>query len=644
MKKGGCVSCVLFFLSSSLQAAPLEAYGRLPQYEKVVLSPDGQRAAFVTTVKDERTVLIQSLNSTTGVIQLKAGPQMLRDLRWAGADQLLIETSQPSNFFAGSQSEMFALQNFDLRRNKAFSPMMWVDNTWNLLASTPEIRMVNEKPIVFQKSFTIPRMMSDHFATAAFYRIDLMGQSTRLIDAQPVADATKSYNWMVDASGNLIVQTVYDETAKRWALSLRRNDQWIEVQSEKDLIETPYLLGLAPEDDTVVVMRKEGGEWVPKRLSLLDGKWGESFPPEWRGSTYITDSKTQHLIGVVDISAHRRYRFFDATLQQQWDQVAQSFQDEEVFLESWSDDHRKLILKVFGKRTGAGYVFVDLISKTKSYAGDLYAGIGANDIALVKPITYKAADGLQIPGYLTLPNGRELVKLPLVVLPHGGPDARDVLEFDWWAQALASRGYIVLQPNYRGSSSVDERLRQAGYGEWGRKMQTDLSDGVRQLVKLGFVDPARVCIVGASYGGYAALAAAAFEPEAYRCAVSVAGVSDVKRLVADTINTGVSDESRATRYLLRYIGADNPDDPRIDEISPALHADKIKIPILLLHGSNDSVVQFEQSQIMADALRKAGKSYELVKLKSEDHWLSKAETRLQMLEETVRFLEKNNPP
>jgi len=163
-------------------------------------------------------------------------------------------------------------------------------------------------------------------------------------------------------------------------------------------------------------------------------------------------------------------------------------------------------------------------------------------------------------------------------------------------------------------------------------------------MKLGLVDAKRVCIAGASYGGYAALAAAAFEPDTYRCAVSVAGVSDMKKLIANLYDGTASDDNQGSRYLLRYTGAEDVDDPLLEARSPARHADKVKIPILLIHGENDSVVQFEQSQIMANALKKANKKFEFVKLKSEDHWLSRSATRTQMLEATVKFLEANNPP
>jgi dipeptidyl aminopeptidase/acylaminoacyl peptidase len=185
---------------------------------------------------------------------------------------------------------------------------------------------------------------------------------------------------------------------------------------------------------------------------------------------------------------------------------------------------------------------------------------------------------------------------------------------------------------------------EAGYGEWGRKMQTDLSDGVRWLVDEGLVDPARVCIVGASYGGYAAMAGATLDQDAYRCAVSVAGVSDLRRMVNWEASQGIRRDNQTVRYWNRFMGADKLNDRALDTLSPALQAETADGPLLLIHGRDDTVVPIEQSRVMANAMRRAGKPVEFIELDGEDHWLSRAETRQRMLTETVRFLEANNPP
>jgi dipeptidyl aminopeptidase/acylaminoacyl peptidase len=279
---------------------------------------------------------------------------------------------------------------------------------------------------------------------------------------------------------------------------------------------------------------------------------------------------------------------------------------------------------------------MDIKTHRAEQVGQVYEGLG-NPLE-VKRIDYAAADGLQIPAYLTFPRGKPPKNLPLIVFPHGGPRARDTAQFDWWAQAMASQGYLVLQPNFRGSS-VTMSHTSAGFGEWGRKMQTDLSDGVRYLVKQGMVDPQRVCIVGASYGGYAALAGVTLDPGVYRCAVSVAGISDLKHMLQES-----SSDSSERRFWDRYMGVTGPSDPVLQQISPIKHIDAINVPVLLIHGRDDTVVTFDQSRDMYDAMKHAGKDVQMVTLKKEDHWLSRSETRLEMLQASVGFLRTHNPP
>jgi dipeptidyl aminopeptidase/acylaminoacyl peptidase len=315
-----------------------------------------------------------------------------------------------------------------------------------------------------------------------------------------------------------------------------------------------------------------------------------------------------------------------------------------VTLESWSDNRKQVVVKVQGPKTGAAYMFVDLAAGRASMVDDIQTGLGPDEISTATMISYKAADGLEIPAILTLPKGRDPKSLPLVVMPHGGPQSFDTLDFDWWSQALASRGYAVLQPNFRGSDGYGPAFTAAGYGEWGRKMQTDLSDGVTHLAGQGIIDPKRVCIAGGSYGGYAALAGVALQPGVYRCAVAVSGISDLHRFLMWKRGNLGGGRNDTLRFWRRFMGVEGEDESGLGAYSPALQVAAIKAPVLLIHGKDDLVVPFEQTQLMADALTAAGKPVELVTLKAEDHGLSRGATRIQMLQATVDFLEKNNPP
>ena len=256
-------------------------------------------------------------------------------------------------------------------------------------------------------------------------------------------------------------------------------------------------------------------------------------------------------------------------------------------------------------------------------------------------VGYKASDGMDLTGVLTLPPGRDPHKLPLVVLPHGGPEARDYPHFDWWAQAFASRGYAVWQPNFRGSSGYGLAFRNAGFGEWGRKMQTDISDGMAELDRQGIIDSRRACIVGGSYGGYAALAGVTVQQGLYRCAVSVAGVADLSAMLRTELKPQYSN---ADHYWERFMGARDYTDKGLDLYSPIRLAARADAPVLLIHGRDDTVVNYEQSTAMRSALKSAGKPVEFVTLPGEDHHLSHEQTRVAMLQAAVAFVQRYNPP
>jgi dipeptidyl aminopeptidase/acylaminoacyl peptidase len=364
---------------------------------------------------------------------------------------------------------------------------------------------------------------------------------------------------------------------------------------------------------------------------------------EWRRLRFpIEDPYGHHMIGGVHVDGEASYLFFDEATRKRWESTVRAYGvKEHVRFVSASSDFRKIIVLVEGASLGYQYQLVDLIHGRTELIGEVYKGLTSH--FEVRRISFKAADGLDIPGYLTLPGGRKPERLALIVLPHGGPASISTMGFDWWAQALADQGYAVLQPNFRGST-VNHSFMTKGYGEFGRKMQTDLSDGVRYLVQEGIADPARVCIVGASYGGYAALAGVAFDPGVYRCAVSVAGISDLRAFLSWIDDKHASKENREQRYWDRFLGVQGRKDPRLDEISPIKHVKAIQSPVLLVHGKDDTVVPFDQSDNMYDALRAASKQVEFVTLKDEDHWLSRGATRLQLLQAVVDFLRKTNPP
>jgi dipeptidyl aminopeptidase/acylaminoacyl peptidase len=255
-------------------------------------------------------------------------------------------------------------------------------------------------------------------------------------------------------------------------------------------------------------------------------------------------------------------------------------------------------------------------------------GLDGVKLATVKPITYQAADGSAIPAYLTLPAGSEGKNLPAIVMPHGGPGARDEWGFDWLSQYFAARGYAVIQPNFRGSTGYgDAWYQKNGFQSW-RTSIGDVNDAGRWLVKSGIADPRKLAIVGWSYGGYAALQSSVLDPDLFKAIVAVAPVTDL-----DTLR----DESRNFTNFPQ-VDALIGHGPWVDEGSPTHNAGKIKAPVLLFHGDRDTNVGIGESRLMAAKIKGAGGKVELVEFKGLDHQLDDDTARTTLLGKADVFL------
>ena len=617
---------------------PLEVYGRLPHLEDFCVSPDGTRVAFVTTTGDERYVAAKALADGKTLALLKAGDTKLRHIEWADNRHLLVwisETTVPYGLM-GMESEWHQLLVYDVEsHHNAVVPdphRLRDSNFMNAAWGSPVARSIDGHTVLFVPSYYVTDRVLPGIA-----RIDL-DSGVQGVVAKGGADTD---GWLIDANGKVVADESHNGATGDWRIRIRRDGELAPALAGRSSLDAPRMLGFGPTEDTLLLEALEGHEPVWRLLSLKDGSLGAPMPDAQGLTDTIENPLTHRMIGGVSAGDDLHHVFFDPAMQRTWDSIVHAFAGARVRYISASNDFRKVVVLVEGPEFGFLYELVDMTTLRADVLGDVYDGV-------VKPhevrtLTYAAADGVQIPAYLTLPRGRAASALPLVVLPHGGPAKRDTADFDWWSQALAEQGYAVLRPNFRGSA-VDQAFMESGYGQWGRKMQTDLSDGVSQLVKDGLVDPARVCIVGASYGGYAALAGATLDTGVYRCAVSVAGISDIKSMLEWVDEKHRGNKNAAQRYWDRFMGLAGPDDPALAAISPIRHVDAVRIPILLIHGKDDTVVPYDQSDDMYDALRHAHKQVELVKLKEEDHWLSRSATRLQMLQATVRFLRANNPP
>lgn len=619
--------------ASAADAVPLAAFGRHASLEDIEISPDGSKIAFVRTDGDSRILAVAAVTKPEMLGGVRVGEVKLRRLEWIDDDNLLLTystTSPPPIGFFGPTSEWFQIANFNISKRK-LDPMSFEvtqTRTFNVVTDDPTLREISGHMTLYTRGYCVrDRTVPCLFAFA------YPDRRPRLL-AEAGEPGTE---WFMNETGYIAAQSTYYDDKGLWEIRTHKDGRWSLAASGTAAIDMPRVLGFSADGNGMIVQFLVNGDPQWRPLNLSDNTWGAPLAHGAAFSKIVEDRKTGRIIGGVHEVGGSEYVFFDNELQAHWNAVMRAFPDERVRLISNSDDFSRMVLEVFGPKDGYVYALYDWYAHRATILGRVYGQIVAP--AEMKPISYRAADGLTIPAFLTLPAGSEK-DLPLIVLPHGGPAAADTLHFDWWSQALAAQGYAVLQPNFRGSV-INSEFLQAGYGEWGRKMQSDLSDGVRYLVREGIIDPKRVCIVGASYGGYAALAGVTLESGVYRCAVSVAGPSDLRRFRKWT---GANKMGWSQRYWDRFMGAADQSDPALVAISPIEHVANVSVPVLLIHGRDDTVVPFEQSDVMESALKRAGKSVTLVTLRHEDHWLSRSETRLQMLQATVDFLKANNPP
>lgn len=305
--------------------------------------------------------------------------------------------------------------------------------------------------------------------------------------------------------------------------------------------------------------------------------------------------------------------------------------DHVVYPVSASEDGQRVLLLAFSDRNAGDYYLFDRKTRKAERVMSRRSWLPIESLAAMEPVSFKARDGLELHGYLTLPQPH-VENPPLVVYPHGGPWARDFWGFDSQVQALATRGFAVLQVNFRGSAGYGVDFLNAGFREWGRKMQDDLTDATRWAVESGKVDPERIAIYGNSYGGYAALMGAVREPDLYRCAISYVGVSDLPMM----FTRGDMQSGRLTRsHLNEALGNDSE---QLKARSPAYQAEKIKAKVLLVHGTRDERVPVKHAERMRDALKAAGNPAEWYVETDEAHGFIKESANEQLYTRVDSFL------
>lgn len=646
-------SLVSFSCPAATSVPAVEAFGRIPSVEDVVLSPGGKMLAWADSSGRQQMVVAFDLDKKTEKRRFTLPVELkLRDLDWHDDETLLATLSVTHSIGPRDVNRYEWERTLALDVVSGEMRMLLMDGTRAYSTGAQLLSLRTPKPrtvVMATWDFAATRYTEeigsrlrggrkDSGWVLGLFLVDTTtGKGTRIEAGTPFTS-----QWIVDENGDAVARTEW-ETDRMLSRVQRKNGMaWEEIHSETGG-EPLVVYGLKADKSALLAVGPNGKERSCVWEIPMDGSGARVVleDPLYDVEFLVLDSYTRQPVGAWIGGAKPHIQWLDPAAEARRKALGKSFGGLAVHLGTRSRDYSRVVATVSSPSKPAIYYLVDFSLGTADIVGEEYPSLEGVPLGEVRVLSYKARDGIEIPAYLTLPPGAEPRKLPLVLLPHGGPESRDDLEFDWLAQFMASRGYAVLQPQFRGSTGFGEDFRKAGYGQWGGVMQDDLSDGVKALVEQGIADPARVCIVGASYGGYAALAGAAFTPDLYACAASVNGVSDLPGMLGNSVRRG-GDESYELAYWRSHIGSEH--DPRVVEKSPARSAKTVRAPVLLIHGADDTVVPIRQSELMANALQKAGKSHAFVRLKGEDHWLSASATRIRVLQELEAFLARSLLP
>jgi dipeptidyl aminopeptidase/acylaminoacyl peptidase len=631
---------------------PPEAYGRLPAIGSASMSPDGKRIAFSVGYEfrsaepDRELTAFRVLNIDTGKFeQTMAAPQgnTLRGAGWA-------DEKRPYYFISSTGFTRDAMPASTFEHGRGDRVEFWRTGVMSLDSGKSTILMQGAE---HKANFSLTSLYAPIEGDPGYARMIAWGGLVMFnappelavwrvnLDtgkAQPVVDGNAhTRGFLLDERGATLARVDINERSDRWKLYAYEGDKSRVILEDVSEGGRPLLMfGLLADGRLAAINQHEDGE--RDTLLAIDLKTGQTSPLH---STAGSDVSTigdwsRRVVGVSWTSDLPKQHFFDPQLQGIYDALQPKFGDGYATLGSWSRDRSRVL--VFGEHAddaGAWYVYEPATGRLRFVAKD-YPALGAPaHLGERMAIKYAARDGTKVPAYLTLPANVERKNLPLILLVHGGPHARDDFTFNWWASFLASRGYAVLQANYRGSTGYGYGWFNAGRGGWGDGvMQTDVEDGADALVKMGYIDASRICIMGASYGGYAALAGATVTPDRYACAVSVNGVTDPERMLEEAKKNNYGKKGMVADWWSRSMG----DEKHLHKVSPWAQASRARAPILLIHGTEDTVVPIEQSRRMNDKLRDEGKKVTYVELNGDDHWLSSASMRTQMLIEVEKFL------
>lgn len=618
---------------------PVETFFAEADIRGVQLSPDGRYVAFMTTLgwgKVGIALLDLSLPGKGPEALVAAEDENIKTFFWKGGD---------------------ILYGADIGGDESY--------TWHAIAAAPpkgggkrQVRLLvasaHHSGRDYAELFDQLRYDPDHIliqgvremnsGTVAIFKLNVRtGRRDPVASYDPAPDGV-AVSDTADNNGVLRARAMYFADRLVYEVRPTPDSRYVRIaEFPPNKGDAPWdFLFFAADNETLYVLSTEHSDTnTLHTYNVRTGQWSEPLCHVEGGDiiSLLTSHDRAKLYGVAYETERVHYLFFDtgrARLQKTIEQSLPPGTENTVV--SSSDDEQIFVIRSHSDRDPGSYFVLDLKQGRITPIGRSMRGIDPKAMRPMEPVSFPARDGLVIHGYLTRPAGAEKSPAPLIIHPHGGPfGIRDDWGFDPEVQFLANRGYSVLQVNYRGSGGYGVKFQQAGYHEWGGKMQDDLTDAVKWAVAQGVTTADRVAIYGASYGGYATLAGLAFTPELYRCGINYVGVSDLSRQVA---NFKISFAPYNQLFGSQKLGDDSA---YLHDRSPANFVQNIRVPLFNAYGENDPRVDIRQWKVLKSRLDEYKKTYEFMRLDDEGHGFRNEENRIGFYRRIESFLAKHLP-
>jgi dipeptidyl aminopeptidase/acylaminoacyl peptidase len=627
------------------QNADAIRFGTREAVEQISLSPDGTRVVYVTPgAGHDTTAFVATIGGTAAPFRLfttDGEPERLLGCHWASNTRILcrIGALMAENLSFVRYSRWLAIDADGTKAQVLSAPTttrsLGVAQGGGALI---DWRSDKEGSVLMTRAFvpeeTIGTRLASNLEGYGVERVDTTTLKRSIVE-QP---KTSAMDYISDGNGVVRVMGSAEATAQPYDRGVYRyfyrkpdSRDWLPL-STYNVADRSGFLPLAVDSTLNVVygFERKDGRIVLYRISL-DGAMTRELVferPDVDVDDLIRVGRQQRVVGVSYVTDKRYTMFFDPVLAKLAASLSRALPGMQVTFMDASEDGTKLLLWAGSDIDPGRYYVFDRTAKQLNEIMLTRPPLEGATLAPVKSVTFTAADGTQIPAYLTLPPGSDGKNLPAIVMPHGGPEARDEWGFDWMVQYFVARGFAVLQPNFRGSAGYGQAwFVENGFKSW-KTAIGDVNDGGRWLIAQGIADPGKLAIVGWSYGGYAALQSGVLDPDLFKAVIAIAPVTDLGK---------TKEESR---YFSNYgivsdfIGSG----PHIDEGSPARNAGRIKAPVLMFHGEMDANVGIAQSRLMETRLREAGRPVELVTFPKLDHGLLDSRVRIGMLDRSDIFL------